>query len=305
MAYRVIMIENEVCIKVKLNNLIISKGSEKDVWIPLEDISVIVMDNLTTTITVRTLTTFAEYGIELVISDTTHQPVGIYGALVNHSRATKVQLKQINYFTEQNKDHLWIEIVQQKIVNQCQVLELLEKDKFAYSKMYDYMEQIQPGDITNREAHTAKIYFNTLMGTTFSRGNEDILLNSGLDYGYAIIRSYLSRVCVGYGLNPQIGIHHKNEYNRFNLCDDLIEPIRPIVDYYVYQLLQEEEYFSSEHRRKIVNILNHKIKYQNKKMYICNMLETYVEQVASLVMGKRDSICFPFVVDYIGQEDEI
>ena len=54
MAYRVIMIENEVCIKVKLNNLIISKGSEKDVWIPLEDISVIVMDNLTTTITVRT-----------------------------------------------------------------------------------------------------------------------------------------------------------------------------------------------------------------------------------------------------------
>ena len=80
MAYRVIMIENEVSIKVKLNNLIISKGLEKDVWIPLEDISVIVMDNLTTTITVRTLTTFAEYGIELVISDTSHQPVGIYGA---------------------------------------------------------------------------------------------------------------------------------------------------------------------------------------------------------------------------------
>ena len=31
MAYRVIMIENEVSIKVKLNNLIISKGLEKDV----------------------------------------------------------------------------------------------------------------------------------------------------------------------------------------------------------------------------------------------------------------------------------
>ena len=29
MAYRVIMIENEVSIKVKLNNLIISKGLEK------------------------------------------------------------------------------------------------------------------------------------------------------------------------------------------------------------------------------------------------------------------------------------
>lgn len=92
------------------------------------------------------------------------------------------------------------------------------KNKTAFEKMYDYREQAAAGDITNREAHAAKVYFNTLMGTTFSRGNEDILLNSGLDYGYAIIRSYLSRVCVGYGLNPQIGIHHKNEYNRFNLA---------------------------------------------------------------------------------------
>ena len=93
MAYRVIMIENEVSIKVKINNLIISKGLEKDVWIPLEDISVIVMDNLTITITVRTLTTFAEYGIELVIKNTSNKLVGIYGTLANHSKKTKVQLK--------------------------------------------------------------------------------------------------------------------------------------------------------------------------------------------------------------------
>ena len=131
--------------------------------------------------------------------------------------------------------------------------------------MYDYREQVQPGDITNREAHAAKVYFNTLMGTTFSRGNEDILLNSGAGlrlchYSFLFVQS----MC-GIWTESQIGIHHKNEYNRFNLCDDLIEPIRPVVDYYVYRLLQEEEYFSSEHRRKIVNLLNHKIQYQNKK----------------------------------------
>ena len=68
------------------------------------------------------------------------------------------------------------------------------------------------------------------MGTTFSRGNEDILLNSGLDYGYTIIRAYIARLCVGYGLNSQLGIHHKNEFNRFNLIDDLMEPIRPFID---------------------------------------------------------------------------
>lgn len=152
--------------------------------------------------------------------------------------------------------------------------------------MYDYREQVQPGDITNREAHAAKVYFNTLMGTTFSRGNEDILLNSGLDYGYAIIRSYLSRVCVGYGLNPQIGIHHKNEYNRFNLCDDLIEPIRPVVDYYVYRLLQEEEYFSSEHRRKIVNLLNQRIVPTKGNVRLISITEKQYQDMKILV-GSR------------------
>ena len=47
--------------------------------------------------------------------------------------------------------------------------------------------ETQTGDKTNREAHAAKIYFNELMDTSFSRGNDDILLNSGLDYGYTII----------------------------------------------------------------------------------------------------------------------
>ena len=43
MAFRVILIENEVTIKVKLNNLIITKCGE-DIWIPLDDISMIVLD---------------------------------------------------------------------------------------------------------------------------------------------------------------------------------------------------------------------------------------------------------------------
>ena len=50
MAFRVLMIESEVTIKLKLCNLIITKGFENDIWIPLDDISMIVIDNLTTSI---------------------------------------------------------------------------------------------------------------------------------------------------------------------------------------------------------------------------------------------------------------
>lgn len=158
------------------------------------------------------------------------------------------------------------------------------------------------GDKSNREAHAAKVYFNLLMGTSFSRGNENILLNSGLDYGYAVLRGYLARVCVGYGLNTQIGIHHKNEYNRFNLVDDLMEPLRPFVDIVAYELMKEDQYFTVEHRRKLVNILNMKIKYRNKNMYLCNMIENYVEQFASLIMERSKDIVFPDINDFLGEE---
>ena len=185
------------------------------------------------------------------------------------------------------------------------MLEILEKSEEVVKNIREYGKNVKVGDIDNREAHSAKIYFNTLMNATFSRGNDDILINSGLDYGYTILRSYLARLCVGYGLNTQIGIHHKNEYNRFNLVDDLIEPFRPIVDVYTYKILDGEEYFKAEHRRKLINILNHYIKYNGKKMYLCNAMEEYVEKVSAYIANKNVEIVFPQTKEYIGESDEL
>ena len=161
--------------------------------------------------------------------------------------------------------------------------------------------ETKDGDITNREAHAAKIYFNELMDSSFSRGNEEILLNSGLDYGYTIIRSYIARVCVGYGLNSQLGIHHKNEYNRFNLIDDLMEPIRPMLDCFTYYLLDGEEYFTLNHRKELINFLNHKVIYNNKKMYISNMIEEYIQQYAAVIAGKKEQFEIPRFEGYEGE----
>lgn len=52
MAFRVVLIENEVTIKVKLNNLIVTKEGE-NLWIPLDDISMIVMDNLSSMLSAK------------------------------------------------------------------------------------------------------------------------------------------------------------------------------------------------------------------------------------------------------------
>lgn len=302
MAFRVILIENEVAIKVKLNNLIVTKSGE-DIWIPLDDISMIVMDNLSSMLSARLLCQLSEQGIGFILCNQEHLPTGYYSSYDNHSRASKV----IGYQIAQDVrfyDALWREIMYAKIQNQAKAYYSMKKDSDGAEQIRGYSLDIKDGDKTNREAHAAKVYFNLLMGKSFSRGNENILLNSGLDYGYAILRGYIARACVGYGLNTQIGIHHKNEYNRFNLVDDLMEPLRPFVDIVAYESMKDEEYFKPEHRRKLVNILNMKIKYRNKNMYLCNMIENYVEQFASLIMGRENKLVFPDINEFLGEEND-
>lgn len=303
MGFRVVFIENKVHMKIKLDNIVIDNG-ERESWIPINDVNMIVVDNIQTTITGRTLCLLAQNNVGLIICNQEHLPIGYYSSYDNHSRISKF----IGFQIQRNKefyDKLWKDIVQSKLENQAQFLEKYEFSQDVINSIRAFKVEVVDGDITNREAHGAKIYFNEMMGESFSRGNDEILLNSGLDYGYTIIRSYIARLCVGYGLNSQLGIHHKNEYNRFNLVDDIMEPVRPIVDLFAYKLLKNEQFFKAHHRADLVNLLNHKILYKNKKMYLCNMLEDYVSDTAAFIAGKRSKIIFPEVNNYIGEENEV
>lgn len=298
MAFRIILIENEINAKIKLDNLVLNTP-EGEIWIPVSDISVIVLDNLRITLSTRFLCTLAQNNVSLVLCDEKHLPIGLFCSYDNHSRAFKhleFQIKTNGEFY----DRLWKDIVVRKILNQAEVIKKVGKREEIYDAIKKMAYETRNGDKTNREAHAAKIYFNELMDTTFSRGNDELLLNSGLDYVYTIIRSYIARICVGYGLNSQLGIHHRNEYNRFNLVDDLMEPIRPMLDYFAYFLLEGEEYFTAEHRKKLINFLNHKIIYRNKKMYIANVIEEYVSQYAALLSGNRNNIDLPAFNGYEG-----
>ena len=56
MAFRVVLIENEVDVKLKLDNLVLNT-SEGEIWIPINDISIVVLDNLRITLSTRLLCT--------------------------------------------------------------------------------------------------------------------------------------------------------------------------------------------------------------------------------------------------------
>lgn len=60
-------------------------------------------------------------------------------------------------------------------------LEKLHKISDVIALVSQLHKEVLLRDTTNREAQAAKIYFNELMGCSFSSGNENLLLNAGIN----------------------------------------------------------------------------------------------------------------------------
>lgn len=101
-------------------------------------------------------------------------------------------------------------------------------------RMQQLAQEVLSGDTGNREGIAAKMFFRNFYGCDFIRFENDII-NIALNYGYAVIRSSVARSLCAYGYNCALGIHHINEANPFNLADDLMEPLRPLADIWVWQ----------------------------------------------------------------------
>ena len=111
--------------------------------------------------------------------------------------------------------------------------------------------------VINKEAQTARLYWPALLGADFLRNPEGGGPNAALNYGYAILRSACARAICGAGLLPLLGIHHHNAGNAFCLADDMMEPLRPFMDYRVFQLYADnaEVILTPQNKRRLAAIL--------------------------------------------------
>jgi CRISPR-associated protein Cas1 len=99
--------------------------------------------------------------------------------------------------------------------------------------------EVKSGDPTNIEAQASRIYWSAwLDGETAFRRDVDAedSINAMLNYGYAVVRAAVARALVCAELHPALGLHHCNRSNAFSLADDLLEPLRPMVDRTVREL---------------------------------------------------------------------
>lgn len=277
MSWRIVYIEKSDALKLYLDNLKVIR-EDTEILIPLSDIHTIIVDNQKTVVTGRLMNKLSSYHILLVFCDEKHLP-NIY-ALSPHShhQSSRVLHKQINW-SQEMKDEMWQRFIQIKIYNQASVLSHLKKDSQFIQQLYGLADAVLIGDKTNREGHAAKLYFKTLFGNDFIRERESIDgINSALNYGYIVLRSTVVRSLVAHGLHPAFGIGHHNQYNAFNLADDLIEPFRPTIDLWVNLLMTKEDYLDRKTKQQLVHLISsNKILIGNQKQTILNAITILIQ----------------------------
>lgn len=290
MGFRNIKIDSNLQLHIENQQLVI--GNDENIRFPLEDINSILIENQSVTISSYFLQKVADMGIALYVCDEKHLPNAVVLPMVKHSRHFKLLKCQMEIGKPLQK-RLWQQVVVQKIKNQSLCLELLNKE--GVSELQKMCKEVQSGDKTNVEAKAAAYYFRKMYGLGFSRA-DDHIINSALNYGYAIVRGMIARSIVCYGLEPSIGLFHRSELNSFNLADDMIEAFRPLVDLYVSQRFDVSEVQSAltpDIKRGLCGIINYDMLVKGEKRILSNCVDILIASYSSVLQGNKEELDLP------------
>lgn len=227
-------------VSVRHGQLQLSRDKQVIVTVPSEDLGVVIVDQPQTTYSHAALTTLMAQDVIVVLCGSNHQPCGMLIPFSNHTQVVHRLRIQVDASLPVRK-RMWQQLVVAKINGQANNLEPASP---AERRLREFAASVRSGDPNNREAHAAKTYWSNWLSNlekpdpakAFRRDPDGDGLNGLLNYGYAILRAALARAIVAAGLSPALGVHHSNRSNAFCLADDLIEPLRPLVDLTVRNL---------------------------------------------------------------------
>lgn len=226
---------------VRHNQLVLRRGEETVASIPCEDLGVVVVEHPQTTYSHAALNAMADAQAVLVVCDSKHLPAAMLLPLGDHTEVVRRLREQVTASLPLLKQ-LWKQIVQSKIAAQAANL---SPGTPAHRRLTAMIKEVRSGDTTNCEAQAARMYWIhwlggiSLVGEPFRRDADMPGINSLLNYGYAIVRAAIARAIVVAGLHPAFGLKHHNRGNAYCLADDLIEPLRPLVDSRVRDLARD------------------------------------------------------------------
>lgn len=253
--------------------------------VPISDIDTVIFSHEKMILTIPILSKLVEHNVNVLICNDKNDPIGVFNPFNNHSLSFKQLNKQINWKITRKKK-LWKKIVEDKIQTEIDSLLLLDITDQIYT-LKQYQESVYNDDQTNREAASAKLYFNLLFGSDFKRDDESEI-NYALNYGYKIIASYITKCIASRGLLSQLGIHHIGESNPFNLTYDFIETFRCIIDIWVYENVINK--FTIQQKHELIDILNCKVKINNKWIRLNDGIEDIIDSYIGFLNDKTEDI---------------
>lgn len=265
------MISNSAKLDYQLGYLVVRK--EEVTKVHISEISTLIVESTAVSLTAALLCELVKKKIKVIFCDEKRNPsselISCYGS---HDTSAKIR-NQIAW-SDTIKAAVWTEIVAEKIRKQAEHLQSL--GKMEAELLNQYIEELEFGDVTNREGHAAKVYFNALFGLDFTRTTENSI-NAALNYGYSIILSCFNREIVANGYITQLGLFHDNMFNQFNLGSDLMEPFRVLVDCKVRQMMPVQ--FTHDEKIEILRILQQEIIIAGRKEYVNNGIKIYCRSV--------------------------
>lgn len=214
-----------------------------------------------------------EREIEVVFMDRSGNVIGRIWS-PKYGSVSTIRKGQLNFSLSHDAIDWIKDVIRRKIENQqALILAMTAHDEptanrvqTAIRRLEDYRTKIAAidgeviSDISSTlrgwEGLASKIYFETLNmflpeHYRFEKRTQHPALdvpNAFLNYGYGVLYGKVEGALIKAGIDPYIGVLHRDDYNRPVLVYDVIELYRVWVDYVVYTLLLQnaitDEYYS-------------------------------------------------------------
>lgn len=259
----------------------------------LDSIKASAIDDITVTakgyVTFDALDLMAQNNIKFISIN----PRGELNYTLESPEPGNVHLKKKQYKLSEDKLGAIIsrELIKSKIKNQKGVLKTLNKNKKLKRvsntrlKMDEYVKQLNDlnlnaknikmqimgieGKASNDYWKSVNYFIPTEIGFNGRTKKPTDLLNSMLNYGYAILASQITKSILLNGLDPYCGFLHYDMMNRISLTFDLIEPFRQqIVDKTVISLVNRKQIKTDDLDKR-----NNLLKLDARKLIISKILD--------------------------------
>ena len=119
---------------------------------------------------------------------------------------------------------------------------ITQLNDFIFCPASIYFHTLLQGDISGSsllglEGSASRVYFPQIFNNVNWKGRKPRIkndyINSTLDIGYTMLFNIVDSLLRLYGFDVYQGVYHKEFYMRKSLACDLMEPMRPLIDFKV------------------------------------------------------------------------